>query len=156
MYQVTMIPYMDAGFSHPYTGSVNIMVGDPIYIEVSVQGVDSTQIALVMDTCWATPVYEKHYPVYWELITQKCPNPNDGTVNVLQNGLSTIGQFSFGMFSFGVDQSSVFLHCSVHLCLLENNNCAVDCSSENPQRVVRSVDNHDSASISMGPFNLVN
>ncbi|KAI5091146.1 pancreatic secretory granule membrane major glycoprotein GP2-like [Silurus meridionalis] len=71
MYHVTMIPYMDAGFSHPYTGSVNIIVGEPLYIEVSVQEMDSTQIGLVMDTCWATPVNDRSYPVHWDLITQR-------------------------------------------------------------------------------------
>ncbi|XP_046691334.1 pancreatic secretory granule membrane major glycoprotein GP2-like isoform X2 [Silurus meridionalis] len=152
MYQVTMIPYMDAGFSHPYTGSVNIMVGESIYIEVSVQGVDSRQIALVMDTCWATPVNEKHYPVHWDLITQKCPNPKDRTVEVLKNGLFTTGRFSFKMFSFHEDEPKVFLHCSIHLCLLKDQNCAVVCPARKHGRPGRSTNIHDSASISIGPF----
>ncbi|KAF7689992.1 hypothetical protein HF521_011796 [Silurus meridionalis] len=81
----------------------------------------------------------------------RCPNANDGTVKVIENGVSTTGRFSFKMFTFDDDESKVFLHCSIHLCLLRNNNCAVHCFPGN-HRSGRSVDVHDRASISMGPF----
>ncbi|KAK2864906.1 hypothetical protein Q7C36_004060, partial [Tachysurus vachellii] len=32
MYQIKMIPYKDSSFSHPYNGSINIEVGEQIYI----------------------------------------------------------------------------------------------------------------------------
>ncbi|XP_053087183.1 alpha-tectorin isoform X3 [Pangasianodon hypophthalmus] len=152
MYQVRMIPYEDAGFSHQYTGRVDIEVGQQIYIGVFVQGVDSRQIATVIDSCWATPVNEDNYTVRWDLITRKCPNPHDGTVKIFENGVSTTGRFSFKMFSFHENESKVFLHCSIHLCLLRNHNCAARCFPGYRHRSGRSVDIHDSASISMGPF----
>lgn len=71
MYQIKMIPYEDSGFSHPYNGRVNIEVGEQIYIGVFVQGVDSRQLATVIDSCWATPVIQRNYSVRWDLITGK-------------------------------------------------------------------------------------
>ncbi|KAF7691413.1 hypothetical protein HF521_011710 [Silurus meridionalis] len=84
---------------------------------------------------------------------QSCPN--DNTVIIYRNGSPGFGQFSFDMFTFEAEGSQVFLHCSVHLCLLESN-CAVTCPPGAPQRVGRSVDNQNGAFISMGPFNMVN
>ncbi|XP_060720764.1 alpha-tectorin-like [Tachysurus vachellii] len=152
MYRIKMIPYEDSSFSHPYNGSINIEVGEQIYIGVFVQGVDSRQLATVIDSCWATPVNQRNYSVRWDLITGKCPNPNDATVKILENGVSTTGRFSFKMFSFNEDESRVFLHCSIHLCLLRNHNCATRCFPGYHHRSGRSLGTHDSASISMGPF----
>ncbi|XP_072530589.1 pancreatic secretory granule membrane major glycoprotein GP2-like [Salminus brasiliensis] len=151
MYQVRMIPYQDAGLSRPYNGNVSIVVDQRIYVGVFVQGVDSRQIATVIDSCWATPVNDHRHAVRWDLIVNRCPNPADKTVKVLQNGASTTGLFSFKMFAFNGRHQKVFLHCSVHLCLLQRNNCAARCFP-GYQRVRRSVDIHDMASISVGPF----
>ncbi|KAL0179099.1 hypothetical protein M9458_024541, partial [Cirrhinus mrigala] len=50
-----MIPYQDAEFAHPFTGSVKAGLNEHIFVEVRVDGVDSRQFASVIDTCWATP-----------------------------------------------------------------------------------------------------
>ncbi|XP_072530492.1 alpha-tectorin-like [Salminus brasiliensis] len=152
MYQVRIIPYQDAGLSHPYNGSVSIVVDQRIYVGVFVQGVDSRQIATVIDSCWATPENDQHHAVHWDLIVNRCPNPADKTVEVLQNGASTTGHFSFKMFAFNGDYRKVFLHCSIHLCLLRGNNCAARCFPGYHRRIGRSMDIHDMASISVGPF----
>ncbi|XP_072530588.1 alpha-tectorin-like [Salminus brasiliensis] len=152
MYQVRMIPYQDAALSHPYNGNVSVVVDQRIHVGVFVQGVDSHQIATVIDSCWATPVNDQHYDVRWNLIVNRCPNPDDKTVNVLQNGVATTGLFSFKMFAFNGRYDKVYLHCSIHLCLLRGNNCAAHCFPGFHHRVGRSVDIHDMASISVGPF----
>ncbi|XP_030630870.1 alpha-tectorin [Chanos chanos] len=151
-YQVRMIPYQDAGFSHPFTGSVNVEVNQRIYVAVRVDGVDSRQISTVMDTCWATPVNDPNYHIRWDLIIGECPNPADNTVELLQNGVSTTSRFSFRMFTFTTNSSKVFLHCNIHLCLLEGNDCTAHCYPGYHQRGRRSVDIHDSISLSMGPL----
>ncbi|KAK2864905.1 hypothetical protein Q7C36_004059 [Tachysurus vachellii] len=69
MYRIKMIPYEDSSFSHPYNCRVNIEVGEQIYIGVFVQGVDSCQLATVIDSCWATPVNQRNYSVRCDLIT---------------------------------------------------------------------------------------
>ncbi|XP_016381115.1 alpha-tectorin-like [Sinocyclocheilus rhinocerous] len=151
-YQVRMIPYQDAEFSHPFAGSVNAELSKRIFVDVGVDGVDSRQFASVIDTCWATPVNDPHYPLRWDLIVDGCPNPNDDTVELLQNGVSTSSRFSFEMFIFTADSTKVYLHCAVHLCLLTDNHCSVHCDSEHHHRAGRSVDFHDSTSISLGPL----
>uniref|UniRef100_A0A3B4DKV2 ZP domain-containing protein n=1 Tax=Pygocentrus nattereri TaxID=42514 RepID=A0A3B4DKV2_PYGNA len=152
MYQVSMIPFQDAAFSHPYNGSEDIVVDQRIYVEVIVKGVDSRQISTVIDACWVTPVNDQNFAVRWDLIINKCPNPDDNTVKVLQNGVSTTSRFSFKMLAFNDNYSKVFLHCAIHLCLLQGNNCAANCSPGHQDRAGRSVDIHDRSSISVGPF----
>uniref|UniRef100_A0A673GTB2 ZP domain-containing protein n=1 Tax=Sinocyclocheilus rhinocerous TaxID=307959 RepID=A0A673GTB2_9TELE len=148
-YQVRMIPYEDDEFTRPFTGKVDAELDQKMNVEVRVEGVDSRQFALVMDTCWATPVNDPDYSLRWDLIVTECPNSNDDTVELLQNGISTSSRFSFRMFIF-----TLYLHCSVHLCLLSSNRCSTDCNSEHHWREHRSLDFHNSASISMGPLML--
>ncbi|KAK1793817.1 hypothetical protein P4O66_001543 [Electrophorus voltai] len=125
-YQIHMVPYPDASFSTPYSGEVVIEVNQQIFVGVEVVGVDNRQISIVLDRCWATPVADMNYNIYWNLIINECPNPEDGTVQVLQNGVATSSYFSFRMFTFTSRSSNIFLHCQVHLCLLENGNCLLN------------------------------
>ncbi|KAI2658249.1 Alpha-tectorin [Labeo rohita] len=153
-YQVRMIPYEDDEFTRPFTGKVDAELNQKMNVEVRVEGVDSRQFALVMDTCWATPVNDPDYSLRWDLIINECPNPNDDTVELLQNGVSTSSRFSFRMFIFTANSTKLYLHCAVHLCLLSSNHCSLDCNSEHHWRGRRSLEFHDSASISMGPLML--
>ncbi|XP_012680054.3 alpha-tectorin-like, partial [Clupea harengus] len=148
-YRVRMIPYEDTGFSRAFSGMVNVVVNQRMYVAVNVEGVDSRQIAVVMDSCWATPVNQADYHIRWDLIINECPNPNDRTVELLQNGNSTSGRFSFRMFAFTANSSKVYLHCSIHLCLVASNDCT---AVSNHHRQRRAVGFHDSASLSLGPL----
>ncbi|XP_053541381.1 alpha-tectorin isoform X4 [Ictalurus punctatus] len=147
-YQITMIPYTDDTFQVPFIGNVTLDVNHQMYIAVQVDQFDSTQIGLVLDSCWATPFNQTDYSVRWDLISNECPNPNDGTVAVLQNGVSTTSYFSFRMFTFTGFSNKIYLHCQVHLCLLETGNCAQPCPGYLSRRR-RAVDFYDSAAISM-------
>uniref|UniRef100_A0A9J7YT78 ZP domain-containing protein n=1 Tax=Cyprinus carpio carpio TaxID=630221 RepID=A0A9J7YT78_CYPCA len=129
-YQVRMIPYEDDEFTRPFTGRVDAELDQKMNVEVRVEGVDSRQFALVMDTCWATPVNDPDYKrkqfdlsiVIVNIL--RCPNPNDDTVELLQNGVSTSSRFSFRMFIFTANSTKLYLHCTVHLCLLSSNRCS--------------------------------
>uniref|UniRef100_A0A8C2C6S5 ZP domain-containing protein n=1 Tax=Cyprinus carpio TaxID=7962 RepID=A0A8C2C6S5_CYPCA len=151
-YRVRMISYQDNEFTRPFTGSVDAELNQEMHVEVRVEGVDSRQFALVMDTCWATPVNDPDYTLRWDLIVQECPNPKDDTVELLQNGISTSSRFSFRMFIFTANYTKLYLHCAVHLCLLSSNHCSPNCNSGQHWRKRRSLDFHDSSSISMGPL----
>ncbi|XP_077065382.1 pancreatic secretory granule membrane major glycoprotein GP2-like isoform X2 [Siphateles boraxobius] len=151
-YRVRMITYVDSEFTRPFTGGVDAELDQEMHVEVRVEGVDSRQFALVMDTCWATPVNDPDYSLRWDLILSECPNPNDDTVKLLQNGVSTSSRFSFRMFIFNANSTKLYLHCAVHLCLLSSNRCSTNCDSGRRRREGRSLDFHDSASISMGPL----
>ncbi|XP_056153584.1 alpha-tectorin-like [Lampris incognitus] len=152
-YRIRMIPYQDAGFRFPFSGQSNIEmeVNKRMYVAVRTEGVDGRQISTVLDTCWATPVNQASYPVRWNLIDRQCPNPEDGTVQLLQNGVSTEARFSFKMFTF-TNFSSLYLHCQVHLCLLRQQNCTTRCYAGYHHRVRRDMTFHDTADISIGPL----
>ncbi|XP_071757273.2 alpha-tectorin [Centroberyx gerrardi] len=153
VYQMRMIPYQDSGFRFPFSNSRNIQmeVDQRIYVEVRTEGVDRRQISTVLDSCWATPVNLANYPVRWDLITTECPNQADGTVELVQNGISTVSRFSFRMFTF-TNFTTLYLHCQVHLCLRRHNNCTAHCYPGYHGRVYRDVSYHDSAAISIGPL----
>nr|XP_021336104.1 uncharacterized protein zmp:0000001031 isoform X2 [Danio rerio] len=152
VYQVRMVPYVDEEFTQPFTGRVDAELDQEMHVEVGVEGVDSRQFALVMDTCWATPVNDPDYSLRWDLITEGCPNPEDDTVKLLQNGVSTSSRFSFRMFIFTANSTKLYLHCAVHLCLLSSEQCSTSCDSGEQRRERRALDLHDSASLSMGPL----
>nr|XP_021335677.1 uncharacterized protein LOC100009638 isoform X1 [Danio rerio] len=152
VYQVRMVPYVDEEFTQPFTGRVDAELDQEMHVEVGVEGVDSRQFALVMDTCWATPVNDPDYSLRWDLITEGCPNPMEGTVKLLQNGISTSSRFSFRMFIFTANSTKLYLHCAVHLCLLSSEQCSTSCDSGEQRRERRALDLHDSVSLSMGPL----
>ncbi|KAK3559682.1 hypothetical protein QTP86_015400, partial [Hemibagrus guttatus] len=95
---------------------------DVYTVAVQVDQFDSTQIALVLDNCWATPINQMDYSIHWDLIINKCPSPNGRMVSVLQNGVSTSSYFSFGMFTFASFSPKISLHCQVHLSLQKTGN----------------------------------
>ncbi|KAL1249533.1 hypothetical protein QQF64_020538 [Cirrhinus molitorella] len=149
-YQIRMIPYHDAQFIIPYEGNVEVQVNQQMYVEVEVEGVDRSQIATVLDNCWATPVNDIDYQIRWNLIVRECPNPEDGTVEVLRNGIDTSSRFSFRMFTFTRASDQIFLHCQMHLCLVQNGRCAQSCNPGQRRRRRRYLDFHHSAAITMG------
>uniref|UniRef100_UPI0037E75E0D alpha-tectorin-like isoform X3 n=1 Tax=Semicossyphus pulcher TaxID=241346 RepID=UPI0037E75E0D len=152
-YKIRIIPYRDAGYHSPLTGHniTEMEIDQKIYVEVRTEGVDKRQISTVLDSCWATPVNIANFPVRWDLIIAECPNPEDGTVEMVQNGISTVSRFSFRMFTF-TNFTSVYLHCQVHLCLLKDNNCSTHCSPGHHLIGKRDVSYHDTTDISVGPI----
>ncbi|XP_066521272.1 uromodulin-like [Hoplias malabaricus] len=153
-YQIHMLTYPNASFIEPYSGDVVLKVNQKTFVALEVYGVDPQQISLVLDSCWATPDNNSANPIRWDLIIDECPNPKDGTVQVLQNGVSTSGRFSFNMFTFTHQSDSIHLHCKIHLCLLQGGHCALPCTDgdgddDGPKRRKRSLDFHDTAAISM-------
>ncbi|XP_021336113.2 uncharacterized protein isoform X2 [Danio rerio] len=152
VYHVRMVPYVDEEFTQPFTGRVDAELDQEMHVEVGVEGVDSHQFALVIDDCWATPENDPTYSLQWDLIIEGCPNPKEGTVKLLQNGVSTSSRFSFRMFIFTANSTKLYLHCAVHLCLLSSGQCSTSCDSGEQRRERRALDLHDSASLSMGPL----
>ncbi|XP_016407500.1 alpha-tectorin-like [Sinocyclocheilus rhinocerous] len=149
-YQIRMIPYHDAQITSPYDGEVEIQVNQQMYVAVEVEGVDRNQIATVLDNCWATPVNDIDYHLRRDLIIGECPNPVDGTVEVLQNGIDTASLFSFRILTFSGISDHIFLHCQVHLCLVQSGRCATSCDHAYRRRRRRSLDFHHSAAITVG------
>ncbi|XP_062860047.1 pancreatic secretory granule membrane major glycoprotein GP2-like [Trichomycterus rosablanca] len=127
-YHITMLPFYDPNFLSPYQGYETLQVNQQIYISVKVEEFNSHQIATVLDSCWATPVDDINSTIRWDLITEECPNPEDATVEILQNGISEVSQFSFKIFTFTHNPGNIYLHCEVHLCLMNNGGCTKSCN----------------------------
>ncbi|XP_066518867.1 pancreatic secretory granule membrane major glycoprotein GP2-like [Hoplias malabaricus] len=152
-----MYPCVDPSCSSPYSGELTIEENKPVYVAVTLEGVDKDVFSAVLDRCWATPDSNKDNSVYWDLIDNGCPNPHDATVQVYNNGVSTFNRFSFNMFTFTYKSKRVFLHCEVKLCLRKNGRCVQRCDNsseekddDDSKRHRRSMDFHDTAAISMG------
>ncbi|XP_037611027.1 alpha-tectorin-like [Sebastes umbrosus] len=152
-YHVRMIPYQDSGFRYPMTTNRNIdmEIDQRLYVELRTEGVDGRQISTVVESCWATPINVASYPVRWDLIKEMCPNPADTTVEVVQNGVSTVSRFSFRMFTF-TNFTSIYLHCHVSLCLKAHNNCTPHCFPGHHHRSRRDISLHGFEQISLGPL----
>lgn len=71
MYQISITPYPDSRFLVPYSGNVTLEMNQQLYIAVKVDEFDSNQIALVLDTCWATPVNQMDFYIHWDLINNE-------------------------------------------------------------------------------------
>ncbi|XP_035997685.1 alpha-tectorin [Fundulus heteroclitus] len=152
-YRLKMTPYEDEDFLTSFSTNaiIGLEINKVLFVEVKTEGVDEDQLSTILESCWATPVNDADHPVRWDLIDSQCPNPADGTVEVIKNGVSTAARFSFKMFTF-TNHTEIYLHCNVHLCLLENNNCTADCSPGHQNRRRRDVSYHDSGSLSLGPL----
>uniref|UniRef100_A0A3P9IAE2 ZP domain-containing protein n=1 Tax=Oryzias latipes TaxID=8090 RepID=A0A3P9IAE2_ORYLA len=157
-----MTSYMDPDFHFPFTSETDIEVDEKLYVEVQTEGVDQHQLATILDSCWATPVNTEDYlflisnlhspKSYISFSSNRCPNPEDGTVELIQSGISTVARFSFRMFTF-TNFTSIFIHCNVHLCLLNGSDCTPQCY-QNHRRFKRDLSHYDSQPISFGPFTI--
>ncbi len=57
--------------SPAFTGRVDAKLNQKMNVEVRVEGVDRRQFALVMETCWATPVSDPDYSLRWDLVIKE-------------------------------------------------------------------------------------
>ncbi|KAM9837942.1 alpha-tectorin-like [Aulostomus maculatus] len=150
-YNIRMMSYQDSGFNSPLTSiSRGMALDQRLYIKVWTEGVDEPGSLTVLDSCWATPVNIANHPLRRELISEGCANPKDGSVEMIQNGISTTARFSFRLLTFP-KYSSIYLHCSVHHCLSSHNNCSPRCHPGSHGRRRRAVSYHDSAALSQEP-----
>lgn len=56
-------------------------------------------------------------------LSLSCPNKQDETIKVLENGVSRQGRVSVQMFKFIGDYELVYLHCAVSLCEVKSGVC---------------------------------
>ncbi|XP_035986707.1 LOW QUALITY PROTEIN: alpha-tectorin, partial [Fundulus heteroclitus] len=116
-YRLIMTPYEDEDFLTPFSTNaiIGLEINKVLFVEVKTVGVDEDQLSTILESCWATPENNADHPVRWDLIDSQCPNPADGTVEVIKNGVLHCGTFSFRMFTF-TNYTEIYLHCNVHLC----------------------------------------
>uniref|UniRef100_A0A4W3IGA5 Uncharacterized protein n=1 Tax=Callorhinchus milii TaxID=7868 RepID=A0A4W3IGA5_CALMI len=129
-YEGRMILYEDSRYSQQFSKSpIVLTLNARVYVGIAISGVDSDRFVLTMSNCWATPTTDPFNPIKWNLITNRCVNSVDGTVNMDEDGVSTVGRFSFNVFKFIEDSATIYLHCQVQLCDILTSQCSVHASS---------------------------
>ncbi|KAM4025489.1 uromodulin-like [Anomaloglossus baeobatrachus] len=144
-----MAIYKDSSYVTPYEGSeVELSTKSMLYIGVFVQGGDAFNYALVMRNCYATPSRNPDDSLKYYIIKDSCPNKQDSTISVPENGVSRKGRLSVQVFKFVGNHSSVYIHCAVSLCDVTAGSCAPSCSG------IRSQSSGDEKiyQISLGPI----
>ncbi|XP_067399060.1 IgGFc-binding protein-like [Emydura macquarii macquarii] len=149
-YMTTMVLYQDPRYRKPFTQSpVPLTVNQRVYVGISISGLDPSLFVLTLSSCWATPDRDPSSSIRWDLIISQCPSLQDGTVTIEEDGVSTIGRFSFNVFQFIPELELVYLHCRVRLCSPQAATCTARCArpgSATPGR------KPPSGVVSAGPF----
>ncbi|XP_073491121.1 uromodulin-like [Aquarana catesbeiana] len=149
-FTITMGLFQDSGYTTPYTDSQAWLSSSSIlYVGVIVTGATgSSPFVLVMKNCYATPTADSSYGPRYDILTNQCPNKNDPTLSVAENGVSLKGRFSLQVFKFLGGFSQIYLHCQVGLCDTSNSYCAASC----PAMRSASIDNNNVNNIIIGPI----
>ncbi|XP_029432728.1 alpha-tectorin-like isoform X2 [Rhinatrema bivittatum] len=149
-YQTIMMVYGDPQYRQQFTKTSNqLEVIDKVYVGLSVWGIDATRFVLTLAACWATPGWDSSSSIRWNIIRDQCPHPQDTSVQIQEDGVSTIGRFSFNIFRFLSEASQVHLHCQIRLCHAQERECMRHCGRDK----VSIVGMEDPSNVvSVGPF----
>ncbi|XP_069057200.1 alpha-tectorin-like [Pleurodeles waltl] len=127
-YKTTMLLYQDPKYSQHFTQTpTQLRVDNTVYVGLSAAGANPTLFVLTLAECWATASEDSSSGVRWDLITNQCPNPRDGQLVIEEDGVSTIGRFSFSVFKVIAQTKQVYLHCKVQLCRIQEVACTRIC-----------------------------
>ncbi|OCT61622.1 hypothetical protein XELAEV_18047650mg, partial [Xenopus laevis] len=98
-YRATMSLFQNWDYSMPYMGpEIWISAETLLYVGVMVEETKEPQFVLQMKDCYATPTSDSGHPVKYYIIKNNCPNVNDPTVFMEENGISLSGKFSVQLF----------------------------------------------------------
>lgn len=129
-FNVKMALFQDQSYTNPYEGAeVLLPVESILYVGVLLNRGDTSRFKLLLTNCYATPSEDRHDPVKYFIIKNRCPNQRDSTINVRENGVSSESRFSVQMFMFAGNYDLVFLHCEVYLCDSTTEQCQPSCST---------------------------
>ncbi|XP_063788463.1 pancreatic secretory granule membrane major glycoprotein GP2-like [Pseudophryne corroboree] len=134
-FKAYMALYIDSTYVIPYQGSnVSLSTSDFLYAGVFVLGGDDSRFLLVMNSCYATPTESPDDSLRYYLIIDSCPNKEDATIHILENGVSRKGRFSVQVFKFPGNYNNVYLHCAISLCDKADGSCEPSCSRARDQK----------------------
>ncbi|XP_075037434.1 uromodulin-like [Mixophyes fleayi] len=148
-FKALMALYLDSSYITPYEGSEIVLSSASIlYIGVFIQGGDDSRYTVVMKNCYATPTSSPDDSVKYYIIKDSCPNKQDSTISVLENGVSRKGRLSVQVFKFVGKYNYVYLHCAISLCDVTAGSCTPSCSGIGS----RSAASDESYQLSLGPI----
>lgn len=149
-YSAKMALYQNADFTRPFEGNrIILSVEAMLYFGIMVEDADGYQFAVVIRNCYATPTRNPFDSVKYYIIKDRCPNKQDSTISVVENGLSLQARFSLQMFKFVGNYPEVYAHCEISLCDITVGSCVPVCSgmrSSNPEN------DNNNVTISIGPI----
>jgi len=133
-FAVAMNIYSDSSFSKnkEYQQAPSIPIGSYVYVQVELESINSDDLTVVMDNCFATQTRDpsdlstaKHY-----LITNRCVDAqNDPTVQIYSNGESHKSRFKYQMFKWRWSADDVYLHCEIDICNKTSEVCTATTTS---------------------------
>ncbi|XP_071976715.1 uromodulin-like [Engystomops pustulosus] len=124
-----MALYKDSSYVTPYEGSQAVISSKSMmYLGVFILGGDTSQFVLVLKNCYATPSANPSDAVKYYIIEDSCPNKQDSTIRVLENGVSRKGRLSLQIFRFIGNYNSIYLHCAISLCDSTTGPCSPSCT----------------------------
>ncbi|XP_076797852.1 pancreatic secretory granule membrane major glycoprotein GP2 isoform X2 [Arvicanthis niloticus] len=127
-FTVKMALFQDQSYTNPYEGKeVLLPVEAILYVGALLNSGDTSRFKLSLTNCYATPSKDRNDPVKYFIIRNSCPNQQDSTINVQENGVSSESRFSVQMFMFAGNYDLVFLHCEVYLCDSTTQQCQPSC-----------------------------
>ncbi|XP_075687674.1 uromodulin-like [Rhinoderma darwinii] len=136
-FKAHMAVYKDQSYLSTYEEKeVVLSTSSTLYVEVFLEGLKSSNFVTVMKTCYATPGRHVNDPIKYYIIKERCPNKEDATIKVLENGVSPRGRFSLKMFKFVGEHNLVYLHCEINLCDSKRQMCKPSCSGPQSRRAL--------------------
>lgn len=95
-----------------------LMIGAPVYISVDMVSIFAgPNFVITMEECYAsTSPSPTDMDTYYNLVTNRCVNPEDETIRIITNGIGDSSRFKFNMFRWKDSIKRVYLHCSVSIC----------------------------------------
>ncbi|XP_034383778.1 uncharacterized protein LOC117727526 [Cyclopterus lumpus] len=100
----------------------------PLYFEVELVESTDPNLELILASCWATLDEDRSSLPSWDIIVDRCENPDDSYVTIFHPVVSDarvlvpshIKRFSMKMFTFTKDEAvlkdEIFVHCDAEIC----------------------------------------
>lgn len=107
--------YKDQSFMEPYSANPVVKISNDVCVQLELKNNIREDVVLSASECWASSQPNGQGDRH-ELIVNKCGNPDDPTMKVVQNGHSRFVQLCFEMFKWEADMDQVYLNCNVNVC----------------------------------------
>lgn len=141
--------FKNENFTDFYTDPPILSLEEVLYVEVNLErplisdlSLMNSDIVVVMEKCWGTPVADRENSMRYYMIQDGCPVKGDTSLKIRSNGNSLQGKFDIKMFKFiGDDLNDVWLHCTVRACEASTPEaCTPECDDLEGTRKKRSTD----------------
>jgi len=107
--------YRDQTFLQPYSENPVVKISNDVCVQLELKNSIREDVVLSASECWASSLPSGQGDRH-ELLLNKCANPDDPSLKVVQNGHSRKVQLCFEMFKWGEDMDQVYLDCNVNVC----------------------------------------